>query len=171
MDLTTFLQELLHYRITLLEIFISKYVWVNPKYKDLFHEFLYLDGPLFNHNPKALIRELYEKANWDWNYYNVQKDDSSCNVKDFLHGYRKILLARNMLANECYSNSIQLSDEQKEKLKRIKQEHCVPLDLMTEYQEIEKEVKNALYLMPEEEQMPTDFLDFLRKAYRRYNSN
>lgn len=170
MDLVTFMKDLLNYKITLLECFITNDIIINDQYHNLFMEFLHLDGPLFDYNPKAFIRELYEAACRDITFYKCHEKDNN-DVKDCVHGYRKMLLAKNFLETGSYSESIKLNPEQKEMLLNIKLTHKLPLNFFDNYRILENIVKKELEYKNSYPASIKPFQAFCQKAYKQYNSN
>lgn len=170
MDLVTFIKGLLNYKITLLECFITDTIIINSKYEDLFQEFLHLDGPVFDYNQKAFICELYEAANRDIEFYKCYEKEKP-DVKNCVHGYRKILLAKKFLETGSYRDSIYLEPEEKEMLLSIKLTHMLPVNFFDDFYSLNREVKNAMNHQKSSLAPITVFQNFCRRAYKQYNSN
>ena len=170
LDLVTFVKYLLSYDLSLLEVFISKHIIVNPKYEQFFKELKLLERELFDRDHKSFLRELMNLAKEDWDYFNRRKKDTT-EIKIFLHAFRLISVAANFIDTSSYDFSMKLSEDYQEIFKKAKREKTLPQEFYNLFPFIYSRVEQSFHEQQYTQASIKSFQVFCRNVYRYYNSN
>ena len=170
LDLVTFVKNLLSYDLTLLEVFISKHVIVNPKYEHFFEELKLLERELFDRDHKSFLRELMNLAKEDWDYFNRRKKDTT-EIKIFLHAFRLISVAANFIDTASYNFSMELSETHQKIFRKAKEEQILPQEFYDLFPFIYSRVEQSFHEKQYTQASIKSFQVFCRNMYRYYNSN
>lgn len=170
LDVVTFIKNLLSYDLTLLEIFISKHIIINPKYEHFFEELKLLERELFDRDPKSFLRELMNLAKEDWDYFNHRKKDTT-EIKIFLHAFRLISVAANFIDTASYHFSMEMSDSHQKIFIKAKEERLLPQELYDLFPFVYSRVEQSFHEKEYTQASIKSFQVFCKKIYQFYNSN
>lgn len=161
-DLYTFLQDLTFGDPKSYELFISKYVKVNPKYKELFQMLVDFNAFIYHDFSTQLLLRSVEVG---WACYRCALDSNS--TKPLIHAYRNFLVAQDIHNKKPIEKCLQCSATNKEQIKKWKSLECPPTELISLFTDISAKITNLLENISEEtpNQLPEYFEQFCIQAY------
>lgn len=161
-DLYTFLDELVNYVPRAIEVFISKQIYVNPMYKDLFQELMSYQNYLLHRNPHKCIQQFFDLA---WEHYRIYSENPT--AKELTHAYRTMLCAHDIYSQQDIMSSLQCSIPNKEQFIEWKRMLTVPKELIGMFTELSGVMSQAMESIPhiQHEEIPQLIQEFCVKAY------